>query len=244
MLRAPPHVPGTGGASRSTPDLRLPPSAACHFCGKVDSPGGCWYKCLQCPSEPCTLPHDQARADSARHRHRARCAGCDRCSMCMSSPNAWASHDPMHHFFPIQAASDLSHYWIVKHALDKRWDAGPSSAAAILHHGVACAGCRAPTIRGARHKCLLCDGAQCGSRSCYTRMNLADVSRQITTSALRVRLTQTCAHSTTRDTRSFRYARHTIARRTTPREGARWSKRRRRRRRATSRGRKASSTSM
>ncbi|KAH9933571.1 uncharacterized protein BXZ73DRAFT_46350, partial [Epithele typhae] len=97
----------------------------CHFCGKIDI-GGFWYKCLQCTN-------------------------CDRCSSCMSSPKAWASHDPSHRFFPIQTNNDLSHYWIVKHDMEKTWQPP------YVHLGVTCSGCQTPNIRGARHRCLMCD---------------------------------------------------------------------------------------
>ena len=119
----------------------------CEFCGKSNIKG-VRYKCLQCGGAsffPLACPR------TGVSRPRLSRADCNRCSSCMSSPKAWSSHDPTHHFFPIENSGALHDYDAVKKTQ-------------VVHQNVVCDGCGGEDIVGVRFKCLVCESA-CPSRS-------------------------------------------------------------------------------
>nr|VWP00185.1 Uncharacterized protein [Ganoderma boninense] len=90
----------------------------------------------------------------------------DRCSACMTSPSAWAAHDPTHHFFPVRTQDDLyqlAQIVAAAQAAPPQYSRSPITTQApppppprAAHTGISCDGCRAKPIEGARHKCLVC----------------------------------------------------------------------------------------
>ena len=80
----------------------------------------------------------------------------ERCGECMSSPEAWASHDATHQFFPIRGADDLARFLEVKTRLQQASAPRPPR---LTHVGVRCDGCAKADIEGVRHRCIICDGA-------------------------------------------------------------------------------------